>query len=61
MTAVCAYCQAEDRLLNILDGTTLEQALMDLEDGELSHGACKPHFHREMEKVLALPDRRIRA
>ena len=61
MTAVCAYCQKEDRVLTILDGTSVEQALQDLEDGELSHGACRPHFDREMAKVLALPDRRITA
>lgn len=61
MTAVCAYCQKEDRLLTILNGTPLEQALLDLEDGNISHGACKPHFDREWQKVLALPDRRVKA
>ena len=58
MTAVCAYCQKEDRRLTILDGTPVEQALMDLEDNDISHGACKPHFDREWAKVLELPDRR---
>jgi hypothetical protein len=60
VTAVCAYCYAEDRRLTILDGTPIEQALMDLEDDDLSHGGCKPHIAREWEKVRALPDRRIK-
>ena len=45
----------------VLDGTPIEQALMDLEDDELSHGGCKAHMAREWEKVLALPDRRVTA
>mgnify|MGYP001613083759 CR=1 FL=1 len=54
MTSVCAYCQKEDRLLTILDGTSVEQALLDLEAGDLSHGACQPHFEREMDKVWSM-------
>ena len=53
MTAVCCYCQTEDRKLTILNGTSVEQALLDLEDGDLSHGACQPHYEREMAKVRA--------
>ena len=51
MTSVCCYCQKEDRLLTILDGTPVEQALLDLEVGNLSHGACQVHFEREMAKI----------
>lgn len=61
MTAVCAYCQKEDRRLTILDGTSVEQALLDLEDDDLSHGICHPHRDRELEKVRLMPDRRIMA
>ena len=59
MTSVCCYCQKEDRLLTILDGTPVEQALLDLEAGDLSHGACQPHYEREMAKVRAMPDARM--
>ena len=62
MTAVCAYCQKEDRTLTILDGTPVEQALLDLEDGDLSHGACQAHFEREMakiRKIQTMPDARV--
>ncbi len=61
VTAVCAYCLKETGTLTILDGTTVELALLDVEAHDLSHGACQAHYDREMAKVRAMPDRRLSA
>ncbi len=60
MTAVCAYCQKEDRRLTILhDSASVDQAILDLETNDITHGICRPHRDREMAKVRALPDARV--
>jgi hypothetical protein len=42
-TAVCAWCEVKEETLTILDGTPIEQALLDLEAEDLTHGICKRH------------------
>lgn len=54
-TAICAWCLPR---LNILDGTSIEQALLDLETEDITHGACKPHFDAMMALARQMPDQR---
>lgn len=42
-TAACAWCQKLEQTLTILDGTPVDQALVDLEDDDLTHGICERH------------------
>lgn len=43
VTPICAWCQKREGILTILDGTPQEQALLDLEDDDITHGICERH------------------
>lgn len=45
----CAWCQGEQQLTP-LHGTTVDEALLALEDGTLSHGMCHEHERQYRER-----------
>jgi hypothetical protein len=41
--SICAHCERDHVLTILTPGVTAERALHALEEGEVSHGICKPH------------------